>query len=152
MIEYPLKKNYLGMIENAVKGENSMFRNFYMVQDGTERDALENGALSCAVFVSSILYLQNNLLKELWLKSTHANVGSTIKDMVEHGWVETSELKPGAVVVWEQQAGHEHIGFFVGGEDAISNDSRGTGFPHKHHITYNDTRKVEKILWHAALD
>src|SRR6185369_5161142 len=114
MIEYPLKKNYLGMIENAAKGENWMFRNFYMVKDGVERDALENGALSCAVFVSSILYLHNNLLKETWLKFTHANVGSTVKDMLEHGWVEVSELKPGAVVVWEKQGDHEHIGFCVG--------------------------------------
>lgn len=152
MIEYPFKKNYLTLIENAAKGENWMFRNFYMVQDGVEKDALEDGGLSCAVFVSSILYLHNHILQEPWLKSTHANVGSTVKDMLVHDWQEVQEPRPGAVLVWEKQNGHEHIGFFMGGTEAVSNDSQGTGFPHRHHYTYSDTRKIEKILWHSALD
>ena len=155
MIEYPFKKNYLSMIENAAKGENWMFRNFYIIQDGMEKDALENGALSCAVFVSSILYLHNQLLemqkKSPWLKFTHANVTSTVKDMLQNGWHEITELKLGSILVWEKQE-HEHIGFFVGGDQAISNDSQGIGFPWKHNITYNDTRKIEKILWHPALN
>jgi hypothetical protein len=143
------------MIENTAKGENWMFRNFYIVKDGAEADALENGGLSCATFVSSILYLHNPLLEFLekphWLKLTHANVASTEKDMRENGWFEIKELKPGAVLVWEKQE-HAHMGFYVGNEEAISNDSQGTGFPWKHHFTYNDTRKIEKIYWHPELD
>src|SRR3989338_628643 len=107
MREFLFKKNYLAMIENSVKGENWMFRNFYIRENGFEKDVLESGSLSCAVFVSSILYLQNSLLEFLkkphWIKFTHANVGSTEKDMHENDWFEIKELKPGAVIIWERQ-------------------------------------------------
>ena len=155
MIEHEFKKNYLAMIENSVKGENWMFRNFYIRQDGIERDALEDGGLSCAVFVSAILYLHNSLLeflkKPYWLKFTHANVTSTQKDMLENDWREIQDLRVGAVLIWAKEE-HEHMGFFVGNDEAISNDSKKTGFPVRHHYTYNDTRKIDKILWHPELD
>ena len=156
------KKNYLTMIENSVKGQNWMFRNFYVEENRQEKDVLENGGLSCAVFVSSILYLANSTLefsgKSKWISFTHANVPSTEKDMLKNGWQEVKDLKPGAVLVWESKLGnddgimHEHNGFYIGNDEAISNDSKGTGFPHKHHFTYNDTRKIEKIYWHPALE
>jgi len=143
------------MIENTAKGENWMFRNFYIRENGIEKDVLEDGGLSCAAFVSSILYFQNSLLelfkKPHWIKFTHANVASTEKDILENGWYTITELKPGAIIIWEKQE-HEHIGFYVGDEEAISNDSKGTGFPWRHHITYNNTRKIEKIYWHPELD
>jgi len=162
MIEYLFKKNYLTMIKNAAKGQNFMFRNFFIVQDGIEKDASEDGGISCAVFVSSILYLHNSLLeflkKPYWIKFTHANVPSTTKDMLECGWYEINGLRPGAVIIWEKRLGrddnmwHEHNGFCISDIEAISNDSKGTGFPWKHHITYNGTRKIEKIYWHDNLD
>lgn len=111
--------------------------------------------------VSHILYSFNSLLeflgKEHWIKFIHLTVASTEKDMTEHGWYEIKDLRPGAILIWEKKDGHNgephnHIGFFTGGEEAISNSSRGTGFPHKHHVTYNGTRKVEKILWHDDLN
>lgn len=149
------KKNYLTQIENSAKGENWMFRNFFIIQDGVEKDALEDGGLSCSAFASSILYLFNSVLEFLnkphWIKFTHANTESSVKDMLEHGWYEIKDLKPGAVIIWEKQK-HEHMGFCVSDVEAISNDSKGTGFPWKHHITYNGTRKIEKILWHPELD
>lgn len=156
MIEHVLKKNYLSMIENAAKGENWLFRNFYIKRDGVEQDVLEDGALSCASFVSSVLYLHNQLLdmigKPAWVGFVRARVTSAEKDLLEHGWQEIQDLRPGAVIIWENQANHEHIGFFIGGTEAVSNDSQGTGFPHRHHYTYGDTRKIEKILWHPVLD
>lgn len=143
------------MIENAAKGENWMFRNFYIHENGVEKDVLENGGLSCAAFVSSILYFHNSLLEFLrkprWIKFTHANVASTKKDMLENSWYEIQELKPGAVIIWEKQE-HEHMGFYVGNDEAVSNDSKGRGFPWKHHFTYNGTRKIEKIYWHDDLN
>ena len=155
MIEYPFKKNYLAMIENAAKGENWMFRNFYIIQDGVERDALENGGLSCAAFVSSILYLQNPLLDAIqtphWISSTRATVASLQKDMLQNGWVEIKELRPGSVLIWEKRE-HDHAGFCVSQTEAVSNDSQGAGWPWRHDITYNGARKIEKILWHPALD
>ncbi len=143
------------MIENSVKGENWMFRNFYIEKDGVVMDSLDDGQKSCAVLVSGILVFFNDLFH--WIKAPHANVVSTEKDMEENGWYEVKDLRPGAVVIWEKKDGrngmpHNHIGFYMGDNKAISNDSRGTGFPHKHHYTYNDTRKIEKIYWHPALD
>lgn len=155
------KKNYLTQIENSVKGENYLFRNFYIEKEGEIKDSLEDGKNSCAVMVSYILYSFNSLLeflgKKHWLKFIHMTVASTEKDMLKNGWFETDSLKLGAVLIWEKKDGyngepHNHIGFFVGGEEAISNDSRGTGFPWRHHITYNGTRNIKKILWHSELD
>lgn len=156
LIKILKRKNYLKMIENAAKGENWMFRNFYVEENDHEKDVLENGGLSCAVFASSILYLFNSTLKfsgrSEWLDFTHANVLSTEKDMQKNNWQETNDLKPGAVLIWEKKDGHDHIGFYMGNDEAISNDSRGTGFPWKHHYTYNGTRKIEKIYWHPELN
>src|SRR3989344_5234777 len=102
MIEYLFKKNYLGMVENSAKGENWMFRNFYIRENKTEKDVLEDGGLSCAVFVSSILYLHNSLLEFLkkpnWIQFVHSNVSSVEKDLVNNGWYEVKELKPGAII------------------------------------------------------
>ncbi|OGM98254.1 MAG: hypothetical protein A2915_04015 [Candidatus Yanofskybacteria bacterium RIFCSPLOWO2_01_FULL_41_34] len=156
------KKNYLAQIENSAKGENWMFRNFYVEKDGEMQDVYNDGRWSCGVLVSAILYLQNSTLeffkKPRWIQYIHANVDSTTKDMLSNGWYEIKELKPGTVVVWDKKLGnddgkmHAHNGFYVGGDMAISNDSKGTGFPCKHHYTYNGTRKIEKIYWHPELD
>jgi hypothetical protein len=166
MIELEFKKNYLTMIENAAKGQNWMFRNLYLKEDGIEKDALENGGLSCSSFVTSILYLQNSLLqalkKDAWIGSVRARVVSAEKDLLAHGWQEIQDVKPGAVLIWEQREGdsstaHEHIGFAISETEAISNDSRGTGFPFRHPLNQPSSvdtqpRKVEKILWHSYLD
>lgn len=146
------KKNYLATIENSAKGENWMFRNLFFNINGKETDVLEDGGLSCAFFVSAVLYL-SKLIGDL-----HTTVVGTEKDMKERGWIEIKDLKEGAVLIWERKTGnsdgvpHYHIGFYAGNDRAISNDSRGSGFIHKHHYTYNDTRKIEKIYWHPALD
>ena len=150
------KKNYLAVVENSAKGENWMFRNFYIEKDGgAVIDSLEDGKNSCAVFVSSILVLLNDLCH--WIKGPHTTVTSTESDMIESGWHEVDSVKIGAILIWEKKEGHNgnmhyHIGFYIGNDEAISNDSRGTGFPHKHHYTYNGTRKIEKIYWHSDLD
>ncbi len=154
-------KSLLAIVENSARGDNYLFRNLYVAENGRESDILENGHNSCGVFVSWIL-----LTLEL-IKRPHATVFATEKDMIESGWYGVPELKPGAVIVWETRTGamfdgqkvpKEHIGFFVGGEEAISNDSKNTGFPRRHHITYGTNpdgtpvRKIEKIYWHPGLD
>lgn len=166
-IKILLKENYLTMINNAAKGHNFMFRNFFIVQDDIKKDALEDGGISCAVFVSSVLYLHNSLLeflkKEHWIKFTHANVPSTTKDMLDCGWYEINELRPGAVIIWEKRLGrddniwHEHNGFCISEIEAISNDSKGSKLPFRHGINNpssvdSEFRKIEKIYWHPELD
>ena len=140
------------MIENAARGENWMFRNFYIEIDGKELDALKDGGLSCATFVSCILYL-NKLIGDV-----HTTVIGAERDMVAFGWFIINDLRPGAVVIWENKIGnkdglpHYHNGFYIGSDVAISNDSKGTGLQMAHHVTYDGTRNVEKIYWHPELD
>ena len=167
-IKIKLLKSLLAVVENSVKGGNNyLFRNLYAEENGKEIDILENGRNACAVLVSWILYLFNPTLEFLkkprWIQFTHATVYSTEKDMVANGWYEIKDLRPGAVIILEKKMGDNgllgkkdvefmHMGFCVSATEAISNSSKGTGFPWKHHITYNGTRKIEKIYWHPELD
>lgn len=149
------KKNYLTMIENGAKGQNWMFRNFYIERDGVAMDSLEDGKNSCAVFVSSILVLTNDFFG--WIHGPHATVRSTEEDMLRSGWYEINDLRLGSILIWEKKEGHDgkmhnHIGFYMGNDEAISNDSKVTGFPRRHHYTSDNTRKIEKIYWHSGLD
>lgn len=155
-------KSLLAIVENSTKGgDNYFFRNLYADEDGREIDILENGHNSCGAHVSWIL-----LTLEL-IKHPHATVHATEKDMLSSGWYQIQELKPGAVIVWEKRTSamfdgeripKEHMGFCISETEAVSNDSKGTGFPWKHHITYGTSpdgtpvRKIEKILWHLELD
>jgi len=134
------------MISNSAKGENNMFRNLFGLAENQEVDLLDNGGKSCAVFVSAVLYLQK-LIKDI-----HATVESTEKDMLSFGWQEVPELKVGAVIVWERQGGHLHVGFYAGNDKAISNASNSSGVPEVHDATYGGTRKIERIYWHKSLD
>ncbi|HUO75538.1 MAG TPA: hypothetical protein VMU12_01295 [Candidatus Paceibacterota bacterium] len=160
-IKIELKKTYLAMIRNTAKGDVRIFRNLFATVDGQERDLLEDGKVSCAVFVSSLLYLLNSSLEysgaERWIRYTHATVGSTEKDLQENGWVKITEPREGAILSWEpilfsDGNRHGHIGFFIGNDRAISNASNGDGVPREHHWTYDGTRNVERIWWHPALD
>lgn len=138
-----------------------MFRNLYALVDGVEQDILRDGQVSCAVFVSALLYLQNSVLefegKPRWISYTHATVPSTEKDMEQNGWIQISELREGAVITWEpitydDGATHWHIGFYMGNDRAISNSSNETGVPKEHHVTYEGKRQVARIWWHPSLD
>ncbi|MDO8495537.1 MAG: hypothetical protein Q7S32_03380 [bacterium] len=145
-------KNYLNLITNSVGTQ--MFRNFWAEVEGSTRDVLEDGQLSCASFVSSILVLKG------LISGPHAMVVSTIKGMEAAGWVKISELKPGAILLWEKSLigshSNNHIGFYIGDEKAVSNSSEERS-PIIHHWTYGEEngkpkRKVEAIYWHSKLD
>ncbi len=154
------RKSLLAIVTNSIKNQNYFFKNLYAKDDsGNEIDILNDGRNSCGVFVSWIL-----LALEL-IRKPHASVLGTEKDLLESGWYEIKDLKPGAILVWEKTKARDkfidkhyddlelrHIGFYVGNDEAISNSSNDTGFPNKHHYTYNNTRKIEKIYWHPELD
>ena len=152
-LKFLKKKSLLVIVTNSVKGgDNYLFKNIYAKnQQGEEIDILENGENSCAVFVSWIL-----LALEM-IKRPHATVGGVEKDLADSGWYEIKDLRQGAVLLWESKPGqydglpHRHLGFFMGNNEAISNDTP-SGFPRRHHATYNDSRKIEKIYWHPDLD
>lgn len=145
------KKNYLTMIENSTKGPSYLFRNLYAEIDGKEVDIAQNGLNACAIMASHILFHFK------FIDDLRATVDSLERDLRASGWYVITDLKEGAVIIWEPQPGHDgqmhrHVGFYVGNKMAVSNDSKGTGFPWKHHYTYDKTRKIEKIYWHPALD
>lgn len=144
------KKTYLATIRNAAQGENHLFRNTFASLEDTESDITKNGQLSSGKLVSSILYL-NKLIHDM-----HVTVEGTEKDMRHNDWQETQELKAGVVLVWEPVRGQEgnlktHIGFYLGGEEAMSNNGI-TGFPEIHHYTFGGARKICKMYAHPVLE
>lgn len=151
-MKFLLKNSYLKTIGNSVGSK--IFRNLYFEIKGKKKDILENGVLSCAVFVSWILKTFN-LLKE-----THATVDGTIKDLKSSGWHKIKVPKIGAILIWKEEkydSGlHKHTGFYMGNEKAISNSYK-LKIPIEHHWTFGvkngkPVRKVEEIWWHKKLD
>ena len=138
-------QNYLGMIKTS---ENSkMFRHIYVLNNGKKKDILKNGELSCAYYVSCILKIFNLIDSKI---SPHSTVSGTIKNMMDNSWSATKKLTPGNILVWENKSGHEHLGFYLGKDNAISNCSD-KKTPIIHHYTYNNKRKIIKILTHEMI-
>lgn len=135
------------MVNNSV-GTN-MFRNFWVsTPEQGLFDALADGDKSCAFFVSGVL----DMLKKLG--GVHGTVASTEKDLLESGWVLASgDMQEGDVLVWEEAEYEEgrmrHIGFYVGDDSAVSTSWK-TKTIAKHHVTFDGTRKIEKIYRHAS--
>ncbi len=121
-----------------------MFQDFYLQINGEERNATKKGEISCAFFVSSVLLIF------FLIKEGHLTVAGALNDMKEKGWKEIKELKPGAVLLWEKKEGHNHLGFYLGGEKAVSN-SKKKKKPVVHHYNYKGKRKIEKIFWNEKL-
>lgn len=141
-IQILIHKNYIQTIKNSVN--TKMFRNVFVLIDGKEKDITKNGKLSCAIYISSILKLFDLISKK------HTTVNGTIKDMLNSGWKKTKKLKIGNVLVWEEKEDHQHVGFYIGNNKAISNSDK-KRVPIIHHYTYNDTRKVIQILTYKII-
>ena len=145
---------YIAVIKNSAGSK--MFRNFYAKVDGKKTDIMKNGDLSCAWFVSSLLYLFK------LIKDAHATVNGTIKDLQQSGWKKIKKPKIGSVIVWEKidfgnKDFHKHIGFYIGNNKAISTSNSKKGQPIIHHWTYGikrnkPVRKVKAIFWHKKLN
>lgn len=138
---------YLAVIKNSVGSK--MFRNFYVKSGGKKTDIMRAGLYSCAFYVSSVLALFK------FIKEVHGTVDSTVKELKEHGWRKTKTPKPGSVLVWEAVdfgGGdiHRHIGFYIGGGVAISNNYK-LGSPARHNWQFGGKRKVEAIFWKPSL-
>ena len=146
-------ESYFKAIKNGA-GSN-LFRNLYALVDGKRKDILENGALSCAAFVSSILYLFK------LISDTHATVQGTVADLKKSGWTKIKKPREGAVLVWKPQdfgsgEAHKHIGFYIGNGRAISNFYKKRQ-PILHHWTFGTkngrpVRKIEQIFWNKKLN
>ncbi len=134
---------YLQIIKQSPK--TKIFRNFFATVNGKKKDVTKNGELSCAFFVSFILFHFKQI------KSGHVTVDSTVKDLLKSGWKKIAKPLPGAVLIWEEKdfgpdGMHKHIGFYLGNNQAVSNSEK-RGYPIRHHFTYNRKRKVKMILF-----
>lgn len=146
-----VSKNFIECIRNSIGTQ--MFRSYYV--DGV--DVLENGNLSCAYYVSSIM-----LMFKL-IDRPHFRVDGTIKAMVNTGWQEIEHLRPGCVVIWnpifQNGKSHFHIGFYIGDGQAISNrSSLGSIGVHPLHYSGLDKDEIQKeatvhkLYWHPNLE
>ncbi|OIP58972.1 MAG: hypothetical protein CO143_01885 [Candidatus Moranbacteria bacterium CG_4_9_14_3_um_filter_45_14] len=153
---YPLAffKTYLAMILGSI-GSNQ-YRHLYVDTVVGPRDVIENGDLACAYFVSSILTLCG-----LTTGGVHTTVDETICDLKSSGWKKIHSPRLGCVVVWGKKfrsrgLGHRHIGFYVGDDNVVSNDSV-SGSPKLHRLFEKDDlgefiRKVEAYYFHPRLE
>lgn len=145
----PLVRKNLITYANAAVG-STLFQHIYVrdAATGEERDTMENGFLSCASFLSTILAMLS------LIDRPHSTVAATLKTMHEAGWVKVSEPREGAVVHWAAgPLGHEHIGFCVGESQVISNHS-GERTPQRHGLEHPTTPGLmpDYYLWHPKLE
>jgi hypothetical protein len=133
-LERQIYKSYIKAIENSI--DSKIFNSLYVKNLTTNEiyDVMDDGDLSCAYFVSGLLSLFNLIDKP------HATVTTVIKKLKETGWQQVADHREGDVVVWEEifnndGTKHEHIGFALDNNDAVSN-STGDRKITKHHITY----------------
>ncbi len=142
-----IKESYLAAIQNSLGSK--LFRNFYAEIDGEKQDIMRGGELSCAFFVSSLATLFGLCSK------VHGTVKGATEDLAQSGWTKVKKPKPGAILVWEALdfggESHQHIGFWVGQDEAISN-STNKRTPAKHHWTFEGKRKVLAIWWNKKLN
>jgi hypothetical protein len=147
--------SYLAMIKNS-EG-TKIFRDFYGRFDKKKENLTKGGDLSCAFFVSAILY-HFGLIKE-----PHLTVEGVLEDMSpvrnprllngvqKSGWYKISRPRKGSIILWKERQGHRHLGFYLGNQKAISNNSK-RRVPKIHHYTFNQRRKIEAIFWHKELN
>lgn len=132
-------ETYLAVIKNSI-GSN-IFRDIYGLVNNKKVNLTNNGDLSCAYFVSSIL-----LLLKL-ITDIHLTVDSTVTDLKNNGWkkIANRKISTGDIIIWAGKNNHKHIGFYVGNNQAVSNDSKSKKIK-KHHYTFNNKRKIEEVL------
>ncbi len=148
--------SYIAAIEGSL-GARLFRREFYII-DGECVDVLQDGDLSCATFVTSVLYLFNLITRR------HTTVNGTVDDLMASGWYEIQKPKQGAIILWGfkkkddgTQGKHRHVGFYIDTETAISNSSEAR-VPVRHHPTYGafpggePQRDVLAYYWHPKLD
>ncbi len=146
-----LFNSYLAAIKNSVN--TKIFKNFYTEINGRELDIMENGGLSCAFFVSSILTIFG------LIKKIHGTVDGVVADLKKSSWKKIAKPKIGSVLVWQEKmfadGPHKHIGFYVGHNQAVSNSHK-LKTPIIHYWTFGRKnsktyRQVEAIYWHKKL-
>jgi len=145
-----LRESYLAMIENSPG--TKMFRSvFAETENGKKEDILNDGKLSCAYFVSSLL------LPFRLIERVHVTVPGTMKDLTASGWGLIDVVREGAVVLWRSREypdgeAHAHVGFALRAGEAVSTDYAKKEVVRHPMTELNGRREVESLWWHPALD
>jgi hypothetical protein len=125
-----------------------MFKNFWAEIDGEKKDIMENGNVSCAFYVSSLLVIFGLIEK------IHGTVEGTKEDLEKSGWKKIDQPEEGCVIIWKssENIGHKHIGFYIGNNQAVSNSSK-IGQPVIHNWLFEETekREAEAMFKHPGL-
>lgn len=121
----------LSVVEKSVG--TKMFQTIWAEVDGKQSDITEQGNLSCAFYVSGVLAMFG------LIDRIHSTVSGTVLEMQKYGWKKTKVLESGVVIVWNpgenSQFTNQHIGFYLGQEQAISNSWQ-KGVIATHHYTF----------------
>jgi hypothetical protein len=84
------------------------------------------------------------------LSGIHGTVESTVKDLLESGWIEVDTPRQGDVLLWEARKFNDglkqHIGFSLGNGRALSTSRmKKTPVEHDEHFG-EDNRKIIRIF------
>jgi hypothetical protein len=118
-------ETYLKMVENS---EGSRLFNSVIVEQGGQKvDLLNDGELSCATFVSNILYLNHFLSVQ---KTSVDSLEKVMLESLDFEVISPADYEPqvGDVVFWEKIIGedgvaHRHVGLVLNEQEAISTSS-----------------------------
>jgi len=142
------KETYLKMIGNSIGSK--LFNSIIAIDNGVEKDILNDGQVSCAVFVSNILFLNGLLSKQ---RATINSLENDLLSLPQFQQISEVNYKPekGDMVIWESikfnsGSEHRHIGFILNSKEAVSTDYREKCVV-KHDIYRNteDSTKIRKI-------
>lgn len=143
-VEHLIYDTYLYAIKSSIGAD--MFRHYFIRAGSKKIDALRNGDLACAFYVTSLLRIFG------LIDRTRTTVIGCEASMLKAGWFHVKRPKIGSVIVWRSKTfkasgeAHKHIGFYIGHKMAISNNSkRGMPYIHKY-----DFRPIESIYWHRS--
>ncbi len=118
------KESLVQMIKNAPG--TRLFNSLIVRHEDTGRveDVFQDGNLSCAAFVSSLLTLTTMLSEP---RATVASLRAVIEESSQWESVDVANVEPGDVVFWATQRfdngeDHAHVGFVLNSEEAVSTD------------------------------
>lgn len=135
--ENELISSYLGDVRKAGKEQSTEYRHYFVAGREGITDVTDNGNLSCAWFVSSVLE------KHGLLSRARTTVASTIQEIEERAeWekIEVHNSFPGAVILWPRStSGHYHLGFYVGQSETGEGEYVSNSFMAKAPIIHGET-------------
>ena len=146
-LEICTRETYLKNIEDSVGSEQ--FRSLFAQREGGEvKDILEDGNLSCAYFVSSVLCLFDMIDKK---RATVRSLKIFVESDERWDKVSLAEVEPGDLVFYtgrEFTPGntHAHVGFVINNHEAVSTSDQ-TKAVAKHPLKYHPVESVWRYSW-----